>query len=110
MAKSSNLPRQSFFCIDPPYFNKGSSLYTSFYKPADHKAVANAVLELEYPWIVTYDNAEEIRRLYKRRRQFVFDINYSVQTKRIGTELLVASKGLRIPPELNERRVEKAMV
>lgn len=99
------LPPRAFFCIDPPYFNKGSSLYTSFYKPEDHAAVSQAVLGLRRPWILTYDHTPEISHLYKARRQFGFDVNYSVQTKRIGTELMVASKGLLLPPEIRERLV-----
>lgn len=101
------LPTRSFFCIDPPYFNKGSSLYTSFYDPRDHLAVSQAVLALERPWILTYDAAPEIARLYKSRRQFGFDVHYSLQTKRVGTELLVASKGLRLPSETRERLVHR---
>ncbi len=103
-AENGHLPEDAFLCIDPPYFNKGSSLYTSFYKPDDHAKVAELVLKLKQPWIVTYDNADEICDLYSSRRQFTFDINYSVQTKRVGTELLIASKGLRIPAEIRERR------
>lgn len=99
----ATLPPRSFLCIDPPYYNKGSSLYTSFYNPADHLAVSQAIIRLERPWVLTYDNTPEISHLYKARRQFSFDVNYSVQTKRIGTELLVASKGLRLPSELRER-------
>lgn len=99
------LPARAFFCIDPPYFNKGSSLYTSFYNPDDHAAVSQSVLGLNHPWILTYDNAPEISHLYKARRQFGFDVNYSVQTKRVGTELLVASKGLKMPSEVRDRLV-----
>ena len=101
------LPSSTFFCIDPPYYNKGSSLYTSAYSKEDHSAVADAIIMLDRPWIVTYDDTPEIRSLYKPRRQFSFDIKYSVQTKRIGTELLVASKGLRIPNEIRQRQVNK---
>ena len=99
------LPASTFFYLDPPYFNKGASLYTSFYKPSDHCTLATHVLDLKNPWIVTYDNEPEIKRLYRERRQFAFDINYSVQTKRQGTELLIASKGLRLPPMIRERQV-----
>lgn len=99
----ARLPARSLFCIDPPYFNKGSSLYTSFYNPDDHMAVSQAVLGLERPWILTYDNTPEISHLYKARRQFSFDVNYSVQTKRVGTELLVASKGLVMPSDVRDR-------
>lgn len=104
-ATDATLPARSFFCIDPPYFNKGSSLYTSFYNPEDHTAVSQAVLGLERSWILTYDNTPEISHLYKARRQFGFDVSYSVQTKRVGTELLVASKGLKLPAEIRERLV-----
>lgn len=101
------LPPRAFYCIDPPYFNKGRSLYTSFYNPEDHLAVSQAVLRLERPWILTYDNTPEISQLYKARRQFGFDVNYSVQTKRIGTELLVASKGLKMPSEVRDRQIHR---
>lgn len=99
----ASLPARALFCIDPPYYNKGSSLYTSFYNPDDHAAVSQAVLGLERPWILTYDNTPEISHLYKARRQFSFDVKYSVQTKRVGTELLVASKGLKMPSEVRDR-------
>lgn len=100
----TDLPRQTFLAIDPPYFAKGSSLYTSFYTASDHAAVASAVLALPRPWVLTYDAAPEIKALYKSRRQYLFDINYSVQVKRIGTELLVVSKGLKLPEEVRENQ------
>lgn len=101
------LPDRSLLCIDPPYFNKGSSLYTSYYKPDDHKHVSDAVLKLSRPWILTYDNTPEIAQLYMSRRQFCFDVNYSLQTKKIGTELLVTSKGLKLPAEVRDRQLHR---
>lgn len=101
------LPTSTFFCVDPPYFSKGKGLYTSFYNPEDHRILAKSIITLENPWVVTYDNVSTISTLYKSRRQYEFDINYSVQTKRLGTELLIASKGLRIPPEVRERQVNR---
>lgn len=98
-----DLPDRSFLCIDPPYYNKGSSLYTSFYDRDDHQAVSQTVLGLKRPWVLTYDNVPEISHLYKARRQYSFDVSYSVQTKRVGTELLVASKGLKLPLEIRDR-------
>ena len=104
---SQRLPASTFFCIDPPYFSKGQGLYASFYDPDDHAVLANTILELPNPWIVTYDNAPAITKLYRDRRQYEFDINYSVETKRLGTELLVASKGLRLSAEIRERQVNR---
>ncbi len=102
-----NLPMSTFLCVDPPYFEKGRGLYTSFYKPSDHAILACAILSIENPWIVTYDNIDEIGQLYRSRRQFQFDINYSLDTKRKGTELLIASKGLKLPGTLRERQVNR---
>jgi DNA adenine methylase len=101
----SVLPKSSFFCIDPPYYEKGSKLYTSFYKPDDHANLAELVVKLDAPWIVNYDDTPEIRHLYRQRRQHCFDINYSLQTKRIGTELLISSTGLKLPLILTERQI-----
>jgi len=102
-----NLPINTFLCIDPPYFNKGSKLYTSFYKPDDHADLATRVMDLQRPWIITYDNADEIKGLYKTRRQFEFHLNYSAATKRVGTEIMIASKGLRMPEELRQQQIHK---
>lgn len=107
--KDSYFEPDTFFAIDPPYFRKGPYLYTSFYRPEDHAEVADAVRSLRHPWIVTYDMADEVRNLYRDFRQFEFDINYSVQTKRVGTELLIASRGLRLTPEIRARRVERRL-
>ena len=101
------LPEQSLLFVDPPYFKKGSSLYTSFYRASDHAHVANVVMELENPSIVTYDDTPEIRQLYKDRRQYSFDINYTLNEKRVGSELLIASKGLRMPAGARERQVHR---
>jgi DNA adenine methylase len=104
---SANLPISTFFCVDPPYYKKGSDLYTSFYSADDHGKLASVVTQMNRPWIVTYDNTPEITGLYRNHRQYCFDINYSVQVKRIGTELLIASKGLRLPEVIRSRQVNK---
>ena len=101
----ATLPNKTFFCVDPPYFNKGSSLYTNFYQKSDHTSVAQAASKLQHPWVLTYDNVYEIQALYKANRQFAFDINYSLQVKRVSTELLIASKGLKLPQEVRSSQI-----
>jgi DNA adenine methylase len=103
----NSLPKETFFCVDPPYFKKGSKLYTSFYNPEDHAILADAIIGLDRPWMVTYDNVPEITMLYRARRQFEFDINYSIETKRKGTEVLIASKGLRVPIGVRSRQINR---
>lgn len=97
----STFDEEVFLCIDPPYYNKGSTLYTNFYEPADHADLSKVILSVKKPWMLTYDNAPEISGLYKKHRQYNFNLNYSAATKRVGTELLVVSKGLRLPRDLN---------
>lgn len=35
-SSKTQLPSNSFYCIDPPYFNKGAELYISYYMLKDH--------------------------------------------------------------------------
>ena len=101
------LPEDSFLFVDPPYYKKGADLYTSFYEPEDHANLASKIIAIDRPWIVTYDDVPEIRLLYRRRRQYCFDIQYSLREKRIGTELLIASKGVRMPDAIKDRQVNR---
>ena len=99
------LPCRSLIFGDPPYFGKGARLYTSFYKPGDHAVLADVMMKIRAPWIMTYDNCPEIAGIYRFRRQFEFHMHYSVQTRRFGSELLVVSNGLELPGSLGlERR------
>ncbi len=103
----ASLPGKSLLFVDPPYFKKGPELYTNFYKADDHAKLATKVLSVTSPWVVTYDDVEEIRGLYRDRRRFRFSINYSLNEKRQGSELLVVSKGLRVPSEIKGQQVDR---
>lgn len=94
------LPKKTMFCIDPPYFDKGSFLYTNYYNAEDHKTVSKAISEIKHPWILTYDNAKEIREIYNEYSQYLYTLNYSAAEKKVGTELLIASNNIFIPESL----------
>jgi DNA adenine methylase len=64
-------------------------------------------MTVQRPWIVTYDDVPEIRGLYRDRRQFGFGINYSLHEKRVGSELLIVSKGLKVPESAKSRQVNR---
>ena len=102
---SEQLPESTFFFIDPPYFGKGQGLYTNFYTPDDHGRLASKILEITNPWVVTYDSVPTILQLYQEKNRYQFDINYSVEIKRRGTELLIASSDLILPYEVRDRQV-----
>lgn len=77
--------------VDPPYYNKGQSLYTNFYNHEDHTFISKKLAQTNLPWLLTYDNTPEISELYKDFTQYEFDINYSAAKKRVGRELFVTS-------------------
>jgi DNA adenine methylase len=103
----SQLPTNALMFVDPPYFKKGRELYTNFYMADDHARLAARMMEIDRPWIVTYDDVPEIRRLYRHRRQYAFGINYSLNEKRVGAEILVVSKGLRVPSDARSGQVNR---
>lgn len=83
----------TFIYADPPYFEKGSYLYLNAFTESDHTSLAR--LLNDYPdavWLLSYDNAQEIRDLYKDRYQQTFTLNYSAHRTGRARELLVASQ------------------
>lgn len=56
--------KNSLMYIDPPYYKKGSSLYPCQMPPADHIRLRDAVDNINVPFIVSYDTAPEVKKLY----------------------------------------------
>lgn len=92
------LPKISLLNIDPPYYSKGPELYCSFYSHDDHVLLSRAIKKLKKPWMLTYDNAPEIRSLYEDMPTVVQQLTYYAQVKRTGVELLVTSPEIALPP------------
>ncbi len=90
----SDLDDKTLINIDPPYYNKGKELYQDFYEPEDHRKLAEIILKIPQPWMLTYDNTHEIFHLYRRQNPLPFCLNYSAQLKRKGSELMMFSPRL----------------
>lgn len=89
------LEQDVFVYLDPPYFQKGRSLYLDYYLPEDHKILANYLKQSScFQWLLSYDNAPQIRDLYTDYNLYLFNLSYSAHTKRKGEELLTHSKGI----------------
>lgn len=101
------LPKDSFVFLDPPYYKKGPGLYVNFYKHEDHQNLAKEIInKIEQNWIVTYDNVEEIKEIYKDCNQQEFSITYTLKNKgkNSGSEVIIFKENL----EINfEEKVEK---
>ncbi|MFF2855578.1 DNA adenine methylase [Peribacillus sp. NPDC058002] len=89
--------RKSFTFFDPPYYNKGPSLYTNFYENKDHLELSKKIQNdlKNRKWIVTYDNALEIKEMYSNLDFLEYYLNYSVQDKKKGIEYMFFSSNTK---------------
>jgi DNA adenine methylase len=95
---ASTLPNSSLVYLDPPYFVKGQQrLYANYYGSDDHGDVAQLVAGLRTRWIVSYDNAPEIRRLYGGFDSLTYGIAYSASNRYVGQEVMFFSPGFVVP-------------
>ena len=105
---ASTLPARSLTYIDPPYFVKGKRmLYANFYGDDDHATVAERVRSLRTPWVVSYDNAKEIRSLYEGEALIEYDISYSAQDRYKGDEVAFFSADITVPDVEDPGRIRK---
>jgi DNA adenine methylase len=93
--------------LDPPYFAKGQELYPNFYSPEDHATIATRLRRFRQPWLMTYDDCDAIRELYRDSTILESELSYSAREVRRGREVVVFGGGLRPAPaksELKKRR------
>lgn len=84
--------------IDPPYYEKGQSLYLNAYHPDDHGLVSEAVSSLKgLNWVVSYDDVRPIHDLYPRHSWLQYTLNYSARNKVKGREAMFFSPTLTVP-------------
>lgn len=87
-----NLPETSFTFFDPPYYNKAEGLYTNFYVHNDHLELRDAIIDnMRTPYIITYDNADEILDMYSDFRRKDYDISYCASVKRTEKEIMIVN-------------------
>lgn len=84
--------------FDPPYFKKGKQLYMNFFEFEDHKRIERVIRNsVKCDWIVTYDDAQEIREIYSSYPVMLYDLNYSVSKKCKASELMIFKSNIPIP-------------
>lgn len=95
-----NVPRKALVNLDPPYYLRGPELYRNHYVHEDHAELAQEVRTIKQSWMVTYDDAPEIRSLYENLPIYKHLLNYTAQVKRVGAEILVLDPRLSAPATL----------
>ncbi|MDU5143668.1 MAG: DNA adenine methylase [Paenibacillus dendritiformis] len=84
-----------FLMVDPPYYEKGSSLYPVFMSPDDHKELAYLLMNSPHYFLLTIDDCEEVREMYSWAN-IILPQNwfYTVNSKKkdnVGKELFVTN-------------------
>lgn len=92
-----NIPLQSLIYLDPPYYVKGAGLYRNFYNHDDHVKIGEAMANVSHPWIVSYDDNDEIRKIYSKYRQDSYFLSYTAQEKKKGSEVMIYGPSIKIP-------------
>lgn len=87
--------KNAFIYLDPPYFEKGSTLYLNHYKIENHIALAKKLNKnRDAFWLLTYDNKKEIKSLYRNRQITNFSLNYYAYESRTGREVMIFSDAI----------------
>ena len=91
------LYKNAFIYFDPPYFNKGKELYKNFFNKQDHEDIAALIKSLKVNWMVTYDNSETIKEIYKEYDIKKYKVIYSLANTGESEELIFTSSPLLWP-------------
>lgn len=83
-----------FIFFDPPYYKKGKDLYVNFYNHESHVILSKSIMKnlKDFRWIITYDNCDEIKEIYKSFNKKYYQLTYTAGTVRKATELLYYNK------------------
>lgn len=91
--------------LDPPYYVNGRSLYMNYYTHNNHVELSNYLREAnDFKWVLSYDNVPEIRELYEGFNLYRFDLKYTAQGIKTGSELLTHSRNIVLPMDISIRR------
>ena len=87
--------KKTLVYLDPPYFQKGQRLYDNHYNPIDHFTLSEEIAKLTLPWIISYDNVTEIKKMYKKYEKISYTLNYSAALHTKGKEIMIFSNNLK---------------
>lgn len=103
--------KKALVYLDPPYYEKGRALYRNFYNThQDHADLATEVAKLKVPWVVSYDNVDEVQGLYTRFKRLEYGLRYSARDRYEGKEVMFFSPGLVVPDLDDPTTVTERMI
>lgn len=85
---------RAFVYLDPPYYVQGAALYRHAMTDADHARLAAALKVAPFDWVLSYDDAPQIRGLYDWAEVTSFEMTPTIDTakaaRRKNRELLIS--------------------
>lgn len=79
------------FC-DPPYYQMGEDLYWWYMKGKDHRELARCLKALDHPFLLTIDDCDDVRKMYKWASMTPISVGSSINAQGRQRELLVCAK------------------
>lgn len=92
-----SLDSRTLIYFDPPYYNKGSVLYSNHYKHEDHEELSGYIQDLSCKWILTYDYTPQIIDMYEEVDKRLLTLNYTAAEKTKGSEMIAFCDEFIIP-------------
>jgi DNA adenine methylase len=103
---AQTLPSRCLFYLDPPYYLKGNDLYEHHYSHPDHLMISRILADFpSRAWIVTYDSAPQVVRLYRGYRRIFYKVSYSARERYSGAEVMFLSNSIVAPEASDPVRV-----
>lgn len=84
----------TFFYLDPPFWAKSGLLYRHSFQEWQHEELAESLLWLKDPWLLSYDPAPEIEALYSEHRGVqtaTVELLYTAARRSAGHEFVVTN-------------------
>ena len=88
---------KSFIYLDPPYYHKAEKLYGYYFDANEHIKLRDYLIKLNSYWMLSYDDASEVRQLYKGNslKARIIDSTYSTHpmggASHVGREVLYSN-------------------
>lgn len=88
----------TIFYFDPPYYLKADQLYMNHYQHEHHKVVSDKIKAIRnIHWVVSYDDNENIEKLYSDYSIKKYAFHHSAGTSKSGKEIMFFSNNLKQP-------------
>ncbi len=97
LLKRQHRNRKFLIYFDPPYYQKGPELYLNHFNHENHKMLRDGILKCPFPWVLSYDNHEEILNLYKDRDCSLYrnQLRHTITGNKNAEELIISK--LKLP-------------